>query len=140
MKKHLKILLTFVMALLMSMTSITAFASEDSTGVSPRLSHMGGASFSFVADEGGGDVSVLYEGYSTSFVQAKVTIKLEKRFLLLFWNDVDEWTATSTELWGFFNHNFELDGKGTYKATMTLEVTGTDGTVDVITDSIECTY
>lgn len=139
MKKHVKILFAFVLTLIMCLSSIPVFASESDTGISPRLSHMSGARFAFSASEEGGQIAVIYEGYE-SFAQAKVTIKLQKRFLLLFWSDVDEWSSTSTDMFGEFYHTFTLNGKGTYKATMTLEVKGTDGTVDVITDSIESTY
>lgn len=140
MKKHLKPLLALALTLIMCFTGITSLAAEAETGISPRLSHMGGARFSFNALDVGGEVYVAYEGYEDSFVRAKVTIKLQKQFLFFWWTDVDEWSATSTELWGYFLHVFPLDGRGTYKATMTLEVFGTDGTSDVIVDSIESTY
>ena len=139
MKKITKTFLIISLALIMCLSSIPVFASEADTGISPRLSHMGSGKFVFSATETGGHVTVTYEGYD-SFVQARVTVKLQKRFLLVFWNDVDEWTTTSTELLGFLSHTFTLNGKGTYKASLTLEVTGTDGTVDVINDSIESTY
>ena len=139
MKKNTKAFFIISLALIMCLSSLPVFASEADAGIAPCLSHMGGGSFTFSATESGGNVVVTYEGYD-SFVQARVTVKLQKRFLLVFWSDVDAWTTTSTELLGFLSHTFALEGKGTYKATMTLEVTGTDGTVDVITDSIESTY
>ena len=39
--------------------------------------------------------------------------------------------------YGIFEHEMSLNGSGTYRATFMLEVTGADGTVDVITDTIE---
>lgn len=140
MKKHAKVLVSLILALVFCMSGISAFASEADNGISPRLSHVGSGAFSFVANENGGHVDISYEGYKSSFVQAKVTVKLEKRFLLVFWNEIDTWTASSTEVWGDFVHTFALNGKGTYRATMTLEVTGIDGTVDVISDVMESTY
>ena len=140
MKKTAKTFLVLTLSLVMLLTGITSSATEANAGISPRLSHFGGGSFSFSALESGGHTAISYEGYPDTFVQATVTVKLEKKFLFFFWNDVDEWTATSTELLGTFYHVFELDGKGTYKATMRLEVLGTDGTVDVIEDSIESIY
>ena len=140
MKKTAKTFLVLALSFVMLLTGITASATEVNTGISPRLSHFGSGAFSFTALESGGQVDISYEGYPDTFVQATVTVKLEKKFLFFFWTDVDEWTATSTELWGFFSHSFELDGRGTYKATMRLEVLGTDGTVDVIEDSIESIY
>ena len=83
MKKITKTFLIISLALIMCLSSIPVFASEADTGISPRLSHMGGGSFSFSATESGGNVVVTYEGYD-SFVQARVTVKLQKRFLLVF--------------------------------------------------------
>lgn len=140
MKKHLKPMLALALTLIMCFTGITSLAAEAETGISPRLSHMGGGAFSFIAAETGGHVDISYEGYEDTFVEARVTVKLQKQFLFFWWWDIAEWSASSTELWGFFSHTFALDGRGTYKATMTLEVFGTDGTSDVIVDSIESTY
>ena len=140
MKKTAKTFLVLALSLVMLLMGIPTSAAGTDTGISPRLSHMGGGAFTFSAHETGGHVDISYEGYSDSFVQATVTVKLQKKFLFFFWTDVDEWSATSTELWDNFYHCFELDGRGTYKATMRLEVLGTDGTVDVIEDSIESTY
>ena len=144
MKKTAKTFLVLALSLLMLVTGIPTLAAEAdtgaNTGITPRLSHMGSASFGFSALESGGHVNVTYEGYDDSFVRAEVTIKLEKRYLLFFWKDKDEWSASSTEVWGDFYHIFELDGKGTYKATMTLKVYGIDGTYDIIEDSIESEY
>ena len=67
-------------------------------------------------------------------------MKLEKRFLFVFWNYVDEWSSSSTELNGDFFHTFTLDGSGTYRATFTLLITGNDGTVDTIEQVIESKY
>jgi len=139
MKKHAKIFLAIVLTLMMCLTSIPCFAAEADTGISPRLSHMSGGAFSFSALESGGYVDISYEGYP-SFVEARVTVKVQKQFLFFFWTDIGEWSATSTEMFGYFGHVFTLDGSGTYRATMTLEVFGNDGTSDVITDTIEDRY
>ena len=137
MKKITKTLVAILLIAVMSMTSITAFASTDS--VTPRLSHMSDGVFSFSATANGGYAEVRYEGYD-SFVRADLTIKVEKQFLFFFWTEVDTWTASSTDIEGYFFHTFNLTGNGTYKATFTLLITGNDGTVDTITDVIENKY
>ena len=137
MKKTLKSILLILMSMLMCLTSIPVCAAESENQVMPRLSHVGSASYSFDATSSVGYISADYTGYASSFVSAKLTVKVEKRFLWAFWNDVGTWTSTSTELLGSFYHEMSLNGNGTYRATFTLEVTGTDGTVDVITDTIE---
>ena len=137
MKKTLKSILLILMSMLILLTSIPVCATESENQVMPRLSHVGVASYSFDATSSVGYISADYTGNSASFVSAKLTVKVEKRFLWAFWNDVGTWTATSTELLGSFYHEMSLNGSGTYRATFTLEVTGTNGTVDVITDTIE---
>ena len=137
MKKITKVTLAMLLVLVLSMTSITASANEATSnyneGIMPCLEHISDAVFSFTALSDGGHASVYYDG-DDSFVRADLTVKLEKKFLLVFWNDVDEWSASSTDANGYFYHLFTLNGNGTYRATFTLTITGNDGTVDTITD------
>ena len=137
MKKTLKSIVLILISMLMCLTSIPVCAAESENQVMPRLSHIGDASFVFDATSSVGYIGATYTGYSPSFVSAKLTVKVEKRFLWAFWNDVGTWTSTSTDIYGIFEHEMSLNGSGTYRATFTLEVIGTDGTVDVITDTIE---
>ena len=137
MKKITKTLIAIFLIAIMSMTNVVSFASNESP--SPRLSHTSNGSFTFVATSDGGYVDVTYYGYD-SFVRADLTVKIEKRFLLVFWNDVCEWSASSTDLNGIFYTTLPLDGSGTYRATFTLKVTGNDGTVDTIEQVIESKY
>ena len=137
MKKITKSLIAIFLIAIMSMSSITVFANSD--GPSPRLSHMSDGSFTFSATADGGYVDVTYYGYD-SFVRADLTVKIEKRFLLVFWNEVSSWSASSTQIDGLFYTTLPLDGSGTYRATFTLLITGNDGTVDTITDVIKDSY
>ena len=137
MKKITKSLIAIFLIAVMSMSSITVFASSDVP--SPRLSHMSDGSFTFSATADGGYVDVTYYGYD-SFVRADLTVKIEKRFLLVFWNEVSSWSASSTQIDGLFYTTLPLDGSGTYRATFTLLITGNDGTVDAITDVIKDSY
>ena len=137
MRKTTKALIAMLLVAILSMTSITSFASEQ--GISPRLSHLSDAAFSFSATANGGYVDVTYYGYD-SFVRADLTVKVEKSFLFFFWTEVGTWSASSTEVEGQFLHTFALNGSGKYRATITLTVTGNDGTVDTIPDVIESSY
>ena len=137
MRKITKTLVAIFLIAIMSMTSVTAFASNESP--SPRLSHMSGGSFSFAATSDGGYVDVAYHGYD-SFVRADLTVKIEKNFLFFWWNEVSSWSASSTQIDGEFYNTLPLDGSGTYRASFTLKITGNDGTVDTITDVIEDSY
>ena len=137
MKKTLKSTILVMLSLLMCLASMPVCATESENQIMPRLSHMNDASFSFDATSSVGYIAATYTGYDASFVSAKLTVIVEKRFLWAFWNDVGTWTATSTDIHGNLYHEMSLNGSGTYRATFTLEVTGTDGTVDVITDTLE---
>lgn len=138
MKKILKTLMLVSLVMILCLTSMPIYASEAEIGISPRLTHTNEASFAFDATSSVGYIYANYTGVAASFVSAKLTVKVEKRFLLVFWNEVDTWTSTSTDIDGSFYYEMPFDGKGTYyRATFTLEVTGIDGTVDVITDTIE---
>lgn len=134
MKKITKKLVAFILIAILSMTNIVAFAADEE--ISPRLSHTENGSFSFAATNNVGYIGVTYYGYD-SFVRADLNVKVQKRFLLVFWNDVYEWNASSTELNGEFYHEFEITESGMYRAKFTLTVTGNDGTQDIITDTIE---
>ena len=140
MKKTVKTFLLIVLSMLMSLNSISTYAVETENQILPRLSHMDGASFVFSAEDTGGYIEVDYTGYSESFLAAKLTVKVEKRFLLVFWNEVGTWSSTSTELYGYFSHVMPLNGSGKYRATFTLEVLGKDGTLDVVDMVIESDY
>ena len=88
MKKITKTLVAIFLIAIMSMSSVVAFASNE--GISPRLSHAGGAKLYFTATSSGGHINVTYDGYD-SFVRADLTVKVQKRFLWAFWNNVGEW-------------------------------------------------
>lgn len=134
MKKITKTLIAVLLIAVMSMTHVVAFATEE--GISPRLSHTENGGYSFAAYDNIGHVGVTYYGYD-SFVRADLNVKVQKRFLLVFWNDVYEWNSSSTEIDGYFYHEGELNGSGMYRAKMTLTVTGNDGTVDILPFTIE---
>ena len=134
MKKITKTLIAVLLITVFSMTHVVAFASDE--GIAPRLSHVEDGGISFAATDNVGYIGVTYYGYD-SFVRADLNVKVQKRFLLVFWNDVYEWNASSTEIDGEFYHEFELNDRGMYRAKFTLTITGNDGTQDIITDTIE---
>ena len=59
-----------------------------------------------------------------------ITVKLEKRLLLVLWTDVEEWTITSYDLVCSGELEYQLTKSGTYRCTIVYEVTNTDGTTD----------
>ena len=137
MKKITKTLVAILLIAILSMASVTAFANDNA--VSPRLSHTSNANFSFAATSSGGHFDVTYYGYD-SFVRADLTVKIEKSFLLFWWTEVDTWSGSCTDLDGEFYDTIPLNGSGKYRATLTLKITGNDGTVDTIERQIESKY
>ena len=134
MKKITKTLVAIILIAILSMTNVMAFATDE--GISPRLSHMEDGGFSFAARDNVGYIGVTYYGYD-SFIRADLNVKVQKRFLLVFWNDVYEWNASCTDLNGEFYHEFNIEKSGMYRAQFTLLITGNDGTVDTVTSTIE---
>ena len=135
MKKITKALVAILLIAVMSTSSVVAFAAD--AGIDPRLSHTENGGFSFAVEDNVGYIGITYYGYD-SFVRADLNVKVQKRFLLVFWNDVYEWNASSTELNGDFYHEFAVEKSGMYRANITLKVTGNDGTVDTISKTIQC--
>lgn len=146
-----KLLCSCLAAILLCLSTVVPIVASDnstvSSTVSPRYSHCASATITFtVADPGTAHVGVTYYGYTDTFVQAKVTVQIQKRFLGLFWKTVDigytndKWIAYSSDVNGYFYNTFTVDGTGTYRANFTLEITGSDGTVDVIDETIEKKY
>ena len=134
MRKLTKTIIGLLMALTMLFTGIVASASE--TSVTPRLGNVINYNTYFAISDNYGEVQVTYKGEST-FARADVHVKLEKRFLLAFWNDVGEWSASSTNQSDTLSHVFALDGSGRYRATITLTITGNDGSVDSVEEIIK---
>ena len=137
MKKITKTLLAILLIAVMSTTNVVAIAANE--GIDPRLTHTDSGSFSFAAEDNVGYIGVTYYGYD-SFARADLNVKVQKRFLWVFWNDVYEWNASSTEINGDFYHEFSIEESGTYRANFTLQVTGKNGTVDTISKSIQCEH
>ena len=151
MKKRL---LTSILILSMLFVTVvgglTVSASEYSLSndnISPRFTNCDICDFTFnVLDPGDAHVAVTYSAKADVFVQAKLTVKIQKKFLGLFWKDVDigltdnEWVEYSYDIHGQFYNYFPADGTGLYRAVIRLEMHGTTGVSDVIEDTIEFRY
>ncbi len=146
MKLAKKILIIFLSLVLVSLTTISAFAQED-YGIAPCYANIDWCDLSFcVYDPNTAEVYVEYYGISGDFKKAEITVKIQKKVFLLFWDTVDigepndEWVETSTALNGDFYNTFDVNGTGTYRALITVEFTGLDGSVDVVEETMEYKY
>ena len=148
MKKIVTLLLV-VLALLAG--TVPAFAEAPPSGltvtageapdpsVMPRLSHCVDADFSFHIADGEAVMNVDYTGTST-FERAELTIQIDKKVLGLFWRGVDNASSTNYNRNGTFDGRMAITEGGTYRATFTLTIYGTDGTADVIEKALQYTY
>ena len=134
MKTKMKIAVLFLLTgILLLMHTIPAFATE----INPRLTNISMAATTFAVIDNIAEVVVDYAGRENNFSRAEVSVKIEKKFLLLFWKDIAEWTDTCTDVNGFIVGTCTADGSGTYRATITLTIYGKNGVNDVIEDVIE---
>ena len=140
MRKIAKTFLIVALALVMCFSSMPIYAHAMANGASPRFSTLLNSTTAFTTSDSGGTAVVKYDADETNFARIDVNVKLQKKFLLVFWTNVDEWSTSSTNPGGILSHVFTLNGKGTYKATFTVTVTGVDGTVDTFTEEIESKY
>lgn len=154
MKKNKKILCPLLSAILaiciMISCAVTVFAS-DIDNVEKKIkttrnevcliSQLG---FN-ITSTGNAICSVDYSANSSTFTQAVCTIKIQKQVFLFIWSDVEinankKWENASTANPDNFYFTYQLDSAGTYRAVITLDIYGTGGLHDRISDTIERTY
>ena len=133
MKKVVSIILCAV--ILLSSVVIPAFAEE--MQMSPRANNVAVTESSFEIIDGNAVMCAMYRGYEGVTTGAHITIKLEKRSLLVFWNDITEFEINHTGVNGAFERIYYSLEDGTYRATITYEISGSGGAADVIEDVIK---
>ena len=141
------LVLILSMLFVMGIGTFTVSAAENEGMVTPRFTNCDQCNFIFrVLDPGEAHISVRYSAKADVFTQAKLTVKIQKKFLGLFWRTVDigttndEWIAYSNDVYGEFYNYFNVDGTGTYRAVFCVEIYGTSGAVDTIENTIEYKY
>ena len=130
----LKKFLGFVLcvSLMLSFMSIPVKAAE----VEPRYDVVSNTRASFTINDYVAKVVVSYESSLNKVQEAKVTTKLEKQVFWFFWEREYEWIDVSINYVDSFTHTYGVSS-GTYRITVTFEITGTDGTSDTITEQSE---
>lgn len=145
MKKIIK-LLTMLLTAVTICVSILPLSVYAEDGISPYLLNTDKCVCSFSATTGTAYVGVTYEAKESNFSYAKLTVKIQKRFLGVFWSTVDlgltsdAWIAYNYNTSGYFTNSFPLEKTGTYRAVFTVEIYGKDDTVDTIEDTITSNY
>ena len=110
--------------------------------VSPRLDNGASVNTAFsVSSNGVAQIILDYSGNEQITAGAKITTQLQKRFLLVFWNDVDGgyWVDESSESSYTAVHTLAVQ-TGTYRVKVEYLLYGTDGSVETVNDEAEYTY
>ena len=146
-KRIVTLVLIFSMLFVMGVGGFTVSAAENEETITPRFTNCNQCNFVFqVLDPGEAHVAVTYNAKADVFTQAKLTVKIQKKILGLFWTTVDigttndEWVAYSTAINGQFYNYFSVNGTGTYRAVFCVEMYGISGVVDTIENTIEYKY
>ena len=130
-------LLLMVITLCVSILPLFVYAED---GISPYYLNTDSCNLYFSSASGEASATVIYKGNRSTFSHIVVTVKIQKRFLGVFWSTVDEWTETCYDVNGYVDNSTPLEKTGTYRAVFTVEIYGKDGSVDTIEDTITSTY
>ena len=136
MKRKICLILSCILVLSLIMT--TAVSASD---ISTYNNHTMVTYTSFIIrDSGEAIVTYQFIGYKDITAGAVMSIKIEKRNLLFFWNEiVDDYFVVAGES-GDGCNIYQLTSKGTYRCTVTYRVSGTTGVDDLITFEDTKTY
>ena len=144
MKKLIIIIIT--LGLLSSIFSITTSAAIKDDEIAPLYNNVLLEKTTFTIDSNGNAIiSLLYRGKTGANSTAVITSKIQKN-VSGTWVDVDngqsnnQWVDESTSTVFSLNHSVQLTSRGTYRAVVVYEISGTGGATDVIERTIEKTY
>ena len=136
----------FVICALISSASVAyaADANKDVVGTRSDVYDRYVLSFN-ITSTGNAICDVSYTADSSVFTYSTCTIKIQKQVFLFIWSDVavnanKKWEDYSTLYADGFYHTHQLESTGKYRAVITLDIYGTGGLHDAISDTIERTY
>ena len=93
-----------------------------------------------ISDTGEARIYVDYKGYPNVTTGATITVKIEKRNLLVFWNEVVNDVYYFREASHAETFVYQLEKTGTYRCTVDYLISGTGGADDEITFQDTATY
>ena len=93
-----------------------------------------------ISADGKAIIDLEYTGFPNVTTGATITMKIEKRNLLLFWTDIVETTYSVSGSSYSYQHRYVLEKTGTYRCTVEYVISGTGGADDVITFQDTKTY
>ncbi len=131
--------MSFIVAIMMIFAMIFSTL-VSATEVMPYYNNTSYTGTNFaITDDGTAIVAVSCDGYSFT-TRITVSIRIEKRSFLFFWNEVlvDSHTVRDTSYYNEFE--YQLEDKGTYRCTVTYSVSGSGGADDTISQEFTDTY
>ena len=93
-----------------------------------------------ISEDGKAIIDLEYTGFPNVTTGATITMKIEKRNLLVFWTDIVETTYSVSGSSYSYQHVYLLEKTGTYRCTVEYVISGTGGADDVITFQDTKTY
>lgn len=136
--------ITLICLIVVNVIPFNAFAAEE---VSPRYTNCNSCDVMFSINSSGvASTDITYTAYSSTFTQAKLSVKIQKKTLWFFWTTVDigtsddVWTGYCTDIYGEIYYDLQLSSTGTYRAIITVEFFGNTGVVDTIEETMEDKY
>ena len=144
-RKITKLLLTSTLVVVLLLCSTLGVFAESKSEITPFYVNANDVYFKLIVSNAGATFEVNYKGNS-SFARAELSVKLQKKTLGIFWSTVDIpgsddiWKGSSTLQTCTFFDTLPIDGTGTYRAVFTLNIYGTDGTVEEIEEKVEYKY
>ena len=117
-------------------------SSVEKNGISPYLNNSSSINTTFSVNSNGlAQIVLNYRGNDQQSAGAKITTQLQKRFLLVFWTNVDGgyWVDESNQSSYTAIHTLAVE-KGTYRVNVEYLLYGTDGSTETVSDQVEYTY
>lgn len=130
----------FIMAIVFLFSAIYVLPASASE-ISPYYNNVTTTRTSFRINESGNAyVDVYYKGEPNITTGATITVKIEKRNLLVFWNEVVNDVYYFREESHAETFVYQLEKSGTYRCTVDYLISGAGGSDDEITFQDTKTY
>ncbi len=141
--KKLRSVVAFLLCFVLIIANFTQTHAAEAV---PAYDHCATCDLCFYIEDGLAYVYVDYNANNTTFTYMQSSVKIQKRFLGIFWSTVDIglednlWVETSTEDSTLLRATFPIEDLGTYRAVFDIDFYGTTDVVDEIDHTIEWTY
>lgn len=145
-KKRSITTLLLILTLLLNIIAVPVYAA-DNNAITPYYNNVNSTSTNFIiTDDGKATASIGYTGISGITSKSVITSYIQKKTLGIFWIRVDngqpnkEWTDVSYNSTYRTSHSIQLSSKGEYRLVVEYEISGSGGSTDEISSTINRVY